>query len=391
MKPISAILMMFLLAACSRPAPEDRPEGGAAPKPSNTVEMKKVAQAQIGLSTTPAAVETLSEYLSVTGTVQPVDANMAQVRPLARGRLQDVLVRVGDRVRKGQPLARYDNMDAGEVAAQYQGALAEVRKAEIAHASAVRQLERSRRLAELGATPRKDFEASQAEEQAARAHIELQRSVAAGLLARLQRFGVSAEPGAAPVATITAPIAGAVVGVTAAPGDVIDADRQLFAVADLSVVWVQAEVYEKDLSRIRLGQVALIQVDTYANRQFTGKVTHIADTVDPKTRTVKVRCEVPNREGLLKLDMFAAVNLPTVTQRRAVAVPDAAIQHLDGKPVVFVQRADEKFDMRAITPGISVNGFTEIVSGVAAGENVVTQGAFHLKSVLLEREIGREE
>jgi membrane fusion protein, heavy metal efflux system len=392
MTRLALIPVCLALAACSAPAPkESTPENGGNSRREKAVGMNKAAQSQIGLTTSPATVETLAEYLNVAGTVQPADANTARVRPLARGRLHDVLVRVGDRVARGQALARFDNIDAGDVSAQYQAALAEVRKAEIAHASALRQLERTRRLSEIGAVPRKDYEAGQSDEQAARQNIDVQKSVAAGLLARLRRFGVSAEPGAPPVSTIAAPIAGVVVGVTAAPGEVIDGDRQLFSIADLSVVWVQAELYEKDLARIRSGQVALVQVDAYPDRRFAGKITYIADTVDPKTRTLRVRCEVANREGLLKLDMFASVNLPTVTQRRTVAVPDAAVQQIEGKPVVFVQRAEETFEARRIVPGLSVNGFTEIVSGVAAGEKVVTQGAFHLKSIYLEHEIGREE
>jgi len=117
-------------------------------------------------------------------------------------------------------------------------------------------------------------------------------------------------------------------------------------VADISRVWVQAEVYEKDLGRIQLGQSAMIHVDTYPDEPFAGKVTYISDVLDPQTRTAKIRCEVPNSKVLLKLDMFAIVQLPTTFSRQTLAVPVGAIQQLDGKTVVFVRRGATQFETR---------------------------------------------
>jgi cobalt-zinc-cadmium efflux system membrane fusion protein len=392
MRTLAMIATALLLTSCSR-----KPESPVKPKVENgskngrVVEMTKAAQAQVGLSTKVAAVESLAEYLNVTGTVQPTDSRVAHIRPLVRGRIQDVLVRVGDRVRRGQPLAHFDNLEAGELASQYHAAQAELRKMKIALQSVARQRERNGRLSELGAVARKDYEVSQAEEQAAGEAMQAQQSLISGLLARLRRFGVSPERDGPPISSINAPISGIVIAVAIAPGEVIEAERELFTIADLSTVWVQAEVYEKDISRIRTGQTALVQVDTYAERRFAGKVTYVGDVVDPKTRTVKVRCEVPNGPALLKLDMFATVNLPTITQRRAVAILESAIQQFNGKPIVFVRRSEETFEVRPVTLGMTVSGLAEITSGIAAGEMVATQGAFHLKSVLLESQIAKEE
>jgi cobalt-zinc-cadmium efflux system membrane fusion protein len=393
MRTSSLIAIALLLASCS----PQRQESSAGPEQTDAsgngriVEMKKAAQAQVGLSAIAATVENLAEYLNVTGTVQPTDSRVARVRPLARGRIDEVLVRVGDRVRQGQPLARFDNVEAGGLAAEAQAAQAELRKMKVARQAAARQVERNRRLSELGAVARKDYEASLADEQAAAEAIEAQQSLVAGLLARLRRFGVSPDREGLPISDISAPISGIVIAVATAPGEVIEAEKELFTIADLSTVWVQAEVYEKDLGRLRTGQTAFVQVDTYGDRRFTGKVTYVADVVDPKTRTVKVRCEVPNSSALLKLDMFATINLPTVTQRRAVAVPESAIQQLNGRPIVFVRRSAETFEVRPVTLGMTANGLAEIASGIAAGEMVAVQGAFHLKSVLLESQIANEE
>jgi len=391
MKILVIIAGCAFLTSCTRPPESSEKQEQKSSSASRNVVVKKAAQEQLGLSTTAAAVESLTEYLTVTGTVQPADSRVAHVRPIARGRLQNVLVRVGDRVRKGQPLAAFDNIEAAEVWSQYQAAEAELRKLRVAQQSAARQKQRNGRLADLGAVARKEYEASQADVQSADEAIQAQQSVVSGLATRLRRFGISPEGAGPSLATITAPMPGIVVAVSVAPGEVIEPEKELFSVVDLSTVWVQAEVYEKDVGRIRPGQTALIQVDTYADRRFTGRVAYIADVVDPKTRTVKVRCEVANEAMLLKLDMFATVNLPTIVARRAIAVPEGAIQQVNGKPIVFIRASDESFEVRPVTTGMTAYGLTEITSGLTAGELVATHGAFHLKSILLETQIAKEE
>jgi cobalt-zinc-cadmium efflux system membrane fusion protein len=213
--------------------------------------------------------------------------------------------------------------------------------------------------------------------------------VVAGLESKLRRFGVTdpAAP-AAPETTIRSSFAGVVVRVQAAPGDVVDSGVELFEVTDLSEVWVQAEVYEKDLGRVQTGQPARISVDTYPGETFSGTVAHVSDRLDPKTRTAQVRCVVSNRDRRLKLDMFATVDVPTSSSRRALAVPSAAIQEVDGKPVVFVRQSDRAFLVRGVTVGRSAGGQTEILEGLAEREPVVVQGAHHLKSIRLSQELG---
>jgi cobalt-zinc-cadmium efflux system membrane fusion protein len=170
----------------------------------------------------------------------------------------------------------------------------------------------------------------------------------------------------------------------------VDASKDIFTVADLERVWVQAEVYEKDLGRIRAGQSAFIVVDTYPGKPFEGKVTYISDVLDPQTRTARVRCEVANSKMLLKTDMFANVQLPTTLTKQALAVPESALQQVEGKDVIFVRRSDTRFEKREVEKGVTVNNHTEIVKGLKPGEAVVTQGAFHLKSILAGGELGED-
>lgn len=386
-------LILAALAAALASCGRRQPEAHAEPEPkagSGLITMERTAQTRIGLEVAPARTTQLNEYLQVTGTVQPVDSRVAQVRPPARGRLLEVRAKVGDRVRAGQELARLDNLEAVELAAQLAAARAELDRARVLLASQARQAERDRKLSAIGAAPRKDYEQSDAGRQAMEAGVRSQEAAVAGLVARLRRFGGGPDPAAAVVTAIAAPFGGIVTKAAATPGALVDSAVELFTIADIAEVWVQAEVYEKDLGRLQVGQAARVRVDTYPNEPFTGRVAYIADALDPQTRTAKVRCVVGNAGARLKLDMFATVELPTTFRRRAVAVPVGAIQQLESKTVVFVQRGPTQFEAREITAGGSVDGVVEVLAGLKDGEPIVTVGSFHLKSIVAGKDLGEE-
>ena len=384
------VALCMALGACSKPKPVESPESEKKAD-SRIVTMEPAAQQHVGMKIAPAKMTQLTEYLQVTGTVQPVDSHVSQVRSPARGRLLDVRAKIGDRVRTGQELARIDNLEAAELTAQLASARADLQRLKVLLAAQGRQADRNRKLSDIGAAPLKDYEQSRAEFQAQEESVRSQEGVIAGLTARLRRFGKSdADPALAVVTAITAPFDGIITKAVSAPGEVVEPSTELFTVADISRVWVQAEVYEKDLGRIQVGQPAIIHVDTYPDETFAGKVTYISDSLDPQTRTAKVRCEVSNDRVRLKLDMFATVQLPTTFRRQAVAVPVGAIQQLETRSVVFVQRGVAQFEAREITVGKNVNGQVEVLAGLREGEPVVMVGAFHLKSIVAGKDLGEE-
>ncbi len=388
---VLSICSALLLAGCNRKkAQTEAGESGAeSAEKSNLVEMSVSAQQHIGMVVTPAALTQLNEYLRATGTVQPIDSKVGVVGPLARGRIVEVRARVGDRVDAGQTLAVFDNIEAGELLSQEQSARADFERLKAQLIPATRQEERSRRLADIGAGSEKEYESSKAEKEGIEANVRSQQAMIDGIDQRLRRFGVSDGKVQDRFLTpLKAPFAGVVTKAQASPGDTVDAGREVFTVADLSRVWVQAEVYEKDLGRIRIGQTAAITVDTYPNQTFEGKVAYIGDVLDPQTRTAHVRCEVNNHDFRLKADMFANIDLPTKFSKQALAVPADALQVVEGKNVVFVRRSQTQFEKREVEKGTTVNRQTEIVSGLKQGEPVVTQGAFHLKSILAGGELG---
>ncbi|MEI9811292.1 MAG: efflux RND transporter periplasmic adaptor subunit [Acidobacteriota bacterium] len=385
-----AVLSFLTLAGCSTPAPQpaadpDKTRGVA------TVEMKTEAQHHVGLQLQPVARSRIVEYLQVTGSVQPIDSRVSQVRPLSRGRVLEVFARVGDRVQTGQVLARIDNIEAGELFSEEESAKAELQRLRVRLASQNRQLDRTNDLVAAGVSPRKAIELARAEIEELEQNIRSQESVIRGIASKLRRTGVEENSDRTSTITVlSAPFAGVVVKAHAAAGEVVEPATELFTVADLTQVWVQAEVYEKDLARIRIGQTAVVTVDTYPGEKFSGQVSYISDLLDPQTRTARVRCELANPGLRLKLDMFASVRIPTTFNREAIAIPVGALQQVDGANVVFVQKDDTHFEIRPVASGNTVDDQIEITGGLREGERIVTQGAFHLKSIAAGKDLGEE-
>jgi cobalt-zinc-cadmium efflux system membrane fusion protein len=211
MKVLYASIFLFAFAACSsRSKHEETAEHETKPE-SKLLEMSTQAQRHVGLQTTTVVFKQLQEYLRVVGTVQPIDTHIGHVRSLARGRVQQIRVRVGDRVGGGEALATFDNIEAGEVLAEYRGAVAELQRVKLQQASAQRISERNRELSDLGAIAKKNAELSQVEVQSAGDSVRVQESVVAGLVSRLRRLGVEQVNVTNPTTFIRAPFAGVVI------------------------------------------------------------------------------------------------------------------------------------------------------------------------------------
>ena len=167
-----------------------------------------------------------------------------------------------------------------------------------------------------------------------------------------------------------------------------DPSKSLYTVADLSSVWVLVDINEKDLAKVRKGQSAIVTVGAFPDIKFRGRINHIADVVDQSTRTVKARIEVANPGRKLKPEMFASVELALPTDATAVlAVPEDAMQDLDGKKVVFVAENEAEFAARQVQAGRVADGMIEIVSGLKEGERYAVKGSFILKSEIKKGEL----
>ena len=179
--------------------------------------------------------------------------------------------------------------------------------------------------------------------------------------------------------TIASPASGFVMSKTAIEGARITAGAPLFEIAGLDRVWVVADVYETELAFVRVGADARVTLSYLPGRTFTGKITFITPTVDPMTRTAKVRIEVDNRDASLKPDMYAEV-LIQETERIVTVVPDSAVISTGTRSVLFVVKDDGTFEPRDVQTGTKSDRFIEIRSGVAPGEKVATQANFLIDS-----------
>lgn len=366
-----------------------------------TLEIAPDIQRAAGLADQVAERRQLAETIQTTGVVGPDDTRVARIRPLAEGRVTRVTVRVGDRVAAGQSLLIYDSITAGELVSDYRAAAAALERATAEADVARRALERADSLVEIGAVAKGERDRRAAEHQRAVADMNAARAGVVNLEQKLRRLGVSQENlararsgedvTATSQSTVSAPFAGVITEVHAAPGEVITPERELFVLADLSRVWIQGDVYQKDIAKVRVNQNALVTVDAYPGETFTGQVTYVSNVLDPDTRTAKVRCEVPNRDGRLKVQMFASVALPVSMPREALVIPSRAVQDIDGVPTVFVRVDEEKFQTRPVRTGAVIGDAVEIVEGLQPGERVVTDGALMLKSRLKLRVEEEEE
>jgi RND family efflux transporter MFP subunit len=188
---------------------------------------------------------------------------------------------------------------------------------------------------------------------------------------------LSTKTDLAAVFSLYSPIDGIVVERNATIGATVGPDANVFKIIDISRVWIDANVFEKDLERVRNGQEVKLKVPAFPNTTFSGRVILISSVVDPETRSVKVRTEVPNPDGRLKPDMFANVEIITALSRGGISVPQSAVLNDGGKTIVFVAEGDG-YKKRVVTEGIKGNDVVEIIDGLAAGDKVVVKGNYLL-------------
>jgi cobalt-zinc-cadmium efflux system membrane fusion protein len=200
-------------------------------------------------------------------------------------------------------------------------------------------------------------------------------------------IAVSAQGPAASRALMIAPFDGVVHAIGAVPGELVDTSRQIFTLADLSTVWVQVDVAERDLGAIRTGEEVAIAVDAYPGRIFTGHVAYIPDQIDPRTGTARIRCEVPNPDRALRVNMFVTAAIAVPLGRDGVLIPESAVQNVDGHTVVFTPAGPGRFQWHVVQLGARSGDFTELLGGLKAKANVVTDGSFWLKAALMQSTI----
>lgn len=344
---------------------------------------EKLATARI--VTGPVEERRLAPQIETTGQVGYEEDRLAHVSPRIAGRVVRVPASLGDRVRQGETLAVLDSVELGQAKAAYLAARAREDLARDAY-------ERERTLFEDRITSEKemlearaDHLGAQAERQRAQETLRLY-GIGSGELTRM-----SAGDRTASLLPLRSPIAGTVVEKHATIGELATPEKSLFTIADLGRVWIWIDVFERQLAGVHLGDDVEVRVDSFPGRTLRGEITYLASEVAAETRTVRARIVVGNESGLLRPGMFATVRLVDPHLEDAptsVVVPATAIQLREGQALVFVPLGEGRFEAREVEVGRRETGWVEVVSGLDAGDSVVTEGSFLLKSELAREELG---
>lgn len=396
-------ILLFLSACTTGLEPEEQstPKSDQKQNPDR-VELALETQRALGLQVAPVERRSLARTIRLTGIVGPDERKAAEIRPLTRGRLSAVSATIGDRVRKGQTLAVYDDIELGDLIAQRATAAANLKQAESEAEVARQALERARRLVEIGALSRAEEERRQANYDQALSRIDEAKTAVAQLDQKMARLGAAPdglEPSNAekrtssstPASPLVAPLSGVVTAADASEGEVIDPSDVLFRIADISTVWVQGNLHEEDIGLVRQGMPVRVSVVAYPNRSFDGRITYVSDLLDSDSRTAPVRCEVPNPDWALKLGMFASVEIRVGKGRSTPAVPAAALQTIEGESVVFVRESPTLFRTRFVRTGEEGDGWVEILDGLSEGDEIVGEGSFQIKAALLRGSLAEED
>lgn len=293
---------------------------------------------------------------------------LAQIAAPVGGIVQTVEVDLGDRVEEKQTVAKI-----------WSAAIAEA----VAHAVLTHQtLDRERKLRAGRVTSEAALQEAEATHRAA--------------CQQLRTLGFTEEqidelgdkPQEQVLMEVRAPFAGEIVERMAVRGALVEAGKPLFTVVDRSTVWAMLQVPESALARVKPGETVELRVNSLPGHVFTGKLTWVSPAVDDRTRLARARAEFANPEGLLKDKMFATARILTRQSQAALLVPPAAIQRVEGRPFVFVKRAEDLFDARAVTLGARFDGRQEILGGLQPQEEVAVNHAFALKSAMLMSRLG---
>jgi RND family efflux transporter MFP subunit len=333
-------------------------------------------------------VEAVGEQLAPGAAAQTaagvVQANAYRSTPvvsLVGGRVTSVAAEAGQSVKRGQIVAVVFSDELASAQSKYLSAQAELEEHHKHH-------HRTAELVEIGAASREEFEQSASMLKKAEAELasQRQRLLVLGLTPQRVEALRSSSQISSEIA-LAAPVSGTVISRAVNPGEVVEANKELLRVADLSNVWVVAQVFERDLARVVVGSGASVTSEAYPGRIFRGRVAFVDPQLDASTRTAQVRVEIANPAQALKLGMFVGVAFGALGTAEATAptVPASAVQNIGGRTYVFLATNDANtYVCRPVRLGAEVNGRFPVVEGLAVGDRVVTEGSFMLRAEWLK-------
>ena len=324
--------------------------------------------ALVGIRTATPERGTIADGIECVAEVSFNQNKLARISAPVNGIVQTVDADLGSQVEENQTVAKLWSAMIAEAVA----------KAVLSHQT----LSREQKLRTERVTSEKDLQEAEAVHRAA-----CQQLRTLGFTEE-QVEKLSVTPQEQVLMEVRAPFAGEIVERTAVRGALVETGTSLFTVTDRSTVWARLQVPETTLARVQIGQAVELLVDSFPGKVFIGKLTWISPAVDERTRMARVRAEFANQDRLLKDKMFATGRILTRQEESALLLPITAIQHIEGRPFVFVKLAEDLFDVRAVKLGASFGGQQEILAGVQSQEQVATEHAFAIKSAMLMSQLG---
>ncbi len=359
---------------------EEEQEGEEAEAEAGRLHLSEEAEEALRLEFATAEVREIHPALVLSAELVADPDRHAEIGSPVEGRVVEVKVNVGGRVNRNAPLAVIDSPEAGSARADFLRARAALQVARLAN-------ERESRLVEDRATSAR--EAAEAAANLLVAQAELDAATA-----RLDALGLSAAGEAGGRVVLRSPIAGEVTRRDAHIGQNVSREHDLLEVMDLDRIWLVAGVYERQVAAVSAGQRVEVELRAYPGEVFTGTIATVGSALDDETRTAPVRVVLENPDHRLKPGMFATARVGGASDadaRRALVVPWAAVQVVDGRPVVFVEAEEGEFELREVRHGTRAGEDVEILDGLREGEKVVAAGAFSLKAELLKNTLEEEE
>jgi cobalt-zinc-cadmium efflux system membrane fusion protein len=357
-------------------------EGDHEGSEAGAVTLSPEKQKSSGIEVKAVTLADMAVPLSATAVIEMNMDRSAKISPRVTGRAARITASQGDRVKAGQVLAYLDSVELDQAWADYLKAQGKVELAR-------KNFQREETLFEKRVCPEKDVLKAKQELGEAEADLNFAKERFRLIGVDVSQFEAPKGNGNHPLIPLTTPVGGVVIEKALTQGEIVNPEKVLFTIADLSTLWVVIDVYEKDISRLRLGTGVKVSVTAFPDRTFKGKISYVSDVVDEKTRTEKARVTVDNSSGLLKPGMFATVltETPAGGTERLIAVPEEAVLIDGARNYVFIQTAPDRFKRRDVEIGRNLGKRMEVTSGLKEGEPVVVNGAFILKSELKKSEL----
>jgi cobalt-zinc-cadmium efflux system membrane fusion protein len=335
-----------------------------------------------GIKTAAATLDSLPVTVDLTGEIAADPDRSARLAARVSGRIVEVRAKEGDRVSAGQVVAILDSSELARTGATLTSAAA---RAKVAHLNATR----------LQSLEAKSLASGQEVAVAAAEAAALDAEVAAArqTLAAFGQIANQAETGSARV-TIRSPLAGFILSRDAVHGQTVDPQHVIAVVGDLTHAYFLGRLFEKDLARVKTTANAEVRLNAYPDEVFAAKVETIGRQIDPAARTVTARIVVNNQRDLLKVGLFGIARVvvgPAERPAKHVVVPLSAVTRVANKDAAFVRQPDGDFELHPVTIGRSAGGRVEVLNGLRAGEQVVVEGIFTLKSAILKSTFGEED